>query len=242
MTGRPKNRRGSIVGLALATSFAAWRPAAAQVPAYAATAMPRDTVLEVDLRRDIEEARSRGLPAEPLLAKVREGQLKRAAAPRIRAAVAALASRLDSARAAIGAAASPDELVAGAEAIAAGAPPGTLRTIRAAAGAHPIAVPLGALAQLVANGVAPRRAAEMIVELLRRNAASVQLLAFGNAVESDVTAGVPADEAATFRLQSIMRGGTTFTTTAVDGASAAPQAAGLMPSAPAPPAPPRRKP
>jgi hypothetical protein len=239
---RSTGGRSAAAALALTVGLAVGRPATAQVPAYAATAPPPDTVLEVDLRRDIEGARSRGLPAEPLLAKVREGRLKRAPGSRIRAAVVALASRLDSARVAIGAAASTDELVAGAEALAAGASTSMLRTIRAAAGPRPIAVPLGALAQLLASGVAPRRAAEMIVELLRRNAASVQLLAFGNAVESDVATGMPADEAAAFRLQSIMRGGTTFTTTTVDGASvAAPRPAGPVLSAPAA-APPRRKP
>jgi hypothetical protein len=74
------------------------------------------------------------------------------------------------------------------------------------AGRRDLAAPLGALAQLVASGVAPRRATQLIVELLHRDAPATQLLAFGNAVEADVGAGVPAEESALFRLRAIESG------------------------------------
>jgi len=43
----------------------------------------------------------------------------------------------------------------------------------------------------------------MILELLKRDAGPRELLAFGIAVESDVGAGVPAEESAVFRLRAI---------------------------------------
>lgn len=178
-------------------------PAAhAQSPAYAA-ATPGDTTMDPSLVRLIEAANTRGLPAGPLLAKVREGRLKRAATPRIRNALAALVTRLDSARAALGPSASADELVAGADALAAGADATAVRAVRAASLGQPASAPLGALAQLVASGIPAPRAVSMVVELLRKRASPAQVLAFGNLVESDVVSGLPAEESATLRLHSM---------------------------------------
>lgn len=192
----------------------------AQTPVYAASAsFPVDSTLDAVLVRDIERAKSRGIPAEPLLAKVREGRLKRATGTRIRIAVAALAARLDTARATLGADATADELAAGADALAAGAGAGALRTVRAATRSQSLAAPLGALAQLVANGVPPHRAAAMIAELLRRNATPAQVLAFGNSVEADAAGGVPAEESAVFRLHGIGSSGQGATTTDAWGAA-----------------------
>jgi hypothetical protein len=162
-----------------------------------------DSATQAALTRELTLARSRGLPVEPLMAKVREGRIKRAAPSRIRSAVAALAVRLDSARLALGTSSNSAELVAGADALSAGADATALRTVRGAAGARDVAAPLGALAQLVATGVPIRRATQFIVELLRRDTAPGQVLAFGNDVEADVGAGVPAVESATFRMRAI---------------------------------------
>jgi hypothetical protein len=178
--------------------------AGAQAPVYAAgVGASADTVtIDGTLARAVESASARGLPAQPLLAKIREGRLKRAATPRIRTALAALVTRLDSARAALGPAASADELIAGADALAAGADANAVRAVRAASLGRPASAPLGALAQLVASGVPGPRAVVMVVELLRKNASSAQVLAFGNLVESDVVSGLPAEEAAQLRLHS----------------------------------------
>ena len=216
----------------------------AQTPAYAAsTASLPDTTLEPSLAREIESARARGVPAEPLFAKVREGRLKRATTPRIRNAVAALATRLDSARAALGSAASAEELVAGADALSAGADADAVRTVRAASLGRPMTAPLGALAQLVASGVPPARAVAMIVDLMRRNATPSQVVAFGNSVESDAAGGLPAEEAARFRWREF---GTSPGTTAVTSADVLSGAAGSIKAAPAASSPstktPRRRP
>jgi hypothetical protein len=193
-------REARALGLTLLLSLAA-SAAPAQSPAYASPA-PQDTAMDASLVRVIQAANTRGLPAEPLLAKVREGRLKRAATPRIRNALAALVTRLDSARAALGPSASADELVAAADALAAGADGSAVRAVRAASIGQPASAPLGALAQLVASGVSAPKAASMVVELLRRRASPAQVLAFGNLVELDVATGLPADESATLRLHS----------------------------------------
>jgi hypothetical protein len=182
--------------------------AEAQHVAYAATAMTElDSATQAAVGRELGRARTRGLPVQPLVAKVREGQIKRAAPERIRVAVVALATRLDSARSALGTTSNSAEIVAGADAIAAGVDLGSLRQVRAAGGARDLAAPLGALAQLVASGVDTRRATRMVTELLRKDAGPRELLAFGNAVETDVGAGVPAEESALFRLRAIEAGG-----------------------------------
>jgi hypothetical protein len=197
--------RRALVALALAfgASVGTTRVAGAQQVAYAAGAPSLDSATQAALRREMSRAQARGLPVEPLEAKVREGQIKRAAPARIRSAVAALAVRLDSARSALGPASNAAELVAGADALAAGADAGALRTLRTTGGARDLAAPLGALAQLVASGVAPIRATQMIVELLKHGVTPREVLAFSVAVESDVGAGVPAEESAVFRLRAI---------------------------------------
>jgi hypothetical protein len=180
------------------------RTVAAQQVAYAATALAElDSATQAAVVRELARAHTRGLPIQPLVAKVREGQIKRAAPDRIRVAVAALSARLDSARSALGPGSREAEIVAGADAIGAGVDPASLRTVRAASGARDLAAPLGALAQLVASGVGTRRATQLIVELLRRDAGPRELLAFGMDVEKDVGAGVPAEESAVFRLRAI---------------------------------------
>ena len=179
-------------------------PLVAQQVAFAATALSAlDSATQAAVVREMGRAQSRGLPLQPLVAKVREGQIKRAAPERIRIAVAALAARLDSARAALGSSSNAAELVAGADALSAGVDQPALRTVRTAGGARDLAAPLGALAQLVASGVPVKRATAMVVELLRRNAGGNEMLAFGVAVEADVGAGVPAEESALFRLRAM---------------------------------------
>ena len=194
-----------VIGALLAEASVA----SAQQVAYAASALSElDSVTQAAVVRELGRARTRGLPVQPLVAKVREGQIKRAAPERIRHAVAALAARLDSARSALGTASNAAELVAGADAIAAGVDQAALRAVRAASGPRDVSAPLGALAQLVASGVPLRRATQMMVELVKRDAGPREILAFGIAVESDVGAGVPAEESALFRLRAIESGAT----------------------------------
>ena len=177
--------------------------AGAQQVAYAASpGAMLDSATLAAVTREMSRARLIGIPVEPLVAKVREGRLKRAPGPRIQAAVEHLVERLTAARTALGAESSAEEVIAGADAIAAGADGASLRALRAAT-TKAIAGPIGTLAQLIASGVEQRKAVEMIIALLRRNAAPAQVLALGNMVEADVASGLQANEAAAFRLRGI---------------------------------------
>jgi hypothetical protein len=197
------SRFGSLLLLALLTLAISAPRGLAQRPAVQRAGGLANDDADPTIQFEIARARARGIPAEPLLSKVREGRLKRAPVPRIRSAVAALAVRLDSARAVIGPDATIEELTASADALAAGANANDLRMVASATAARPLSAPLGALAQLVASGVPSRRAAEMIVELLHRKPTGAMVLAFGNLVEADAASGMPAEEAAMFRLHSL---------------------------------------
>ena len=195
--------RAAAACLILLMAVVPARPLRAQQVAYAASlGAELDSATQAAVAREIDRARERGLPVEPLVAKVREGSLKRAPGSRIRTAVEKLAERLNVARAALGAESSADEVVAGADAIAAGADAASLRALRAAS-TRPIAAPIGTLAQLLASGVDQRKAVEMVIALLRRNATPAQVIALGNLVEIDVASGLLPDESAAFRLRGI---------------------------------------
>ena len=200
---RPRSTARAIAIATLLTATLGRSAFGQQAVLAASGATELDSATQAALARDFGQARARGLPVEALVAKVREGRIKRARPDRIRSAVAALAVRLDSARAALGTASNPSELVAGADALGAGADLAALRAVRAASGARDVAAPLGALAQLVATGVPSRRATQMILELVRRDAPPDRVLAFGVAVETDVGTGLPATEAAVFRMRQI---------------------------------------
>ena len=193
--------------------------ARAQDAAYAANFPELDSATQAALGKEIALARERGLPIEPLDAKVREGRLKRATAPRIRAAVERLGERLTAARDALGAGSSPEELIAGADAIAAGAQAPSLRAVRAAT-THSVTAPIGALAQLLASGVAELKAVEMVISLLKRNASPALLMALGNQVEADVATGLSPAASATFRLRALegQLSGNAVTTASTPGA------------------------
>lgn len=197
-------RRAAVVAMTALVAVAGSKPLPAQQVAYAASlGAELDSTTQAAVTREISRARERNIPVEPLVAKVREGRLKNAQGAQIRSAVVKLAARLDSARAALGAESTTDEVVAGADALAAGAGTASLRELRASTTPRAIAAPIGTLAQLVASGVQPHRAVEMIVELLRRNVSPRQMAALGNLVEGDVASGLRPDESAAIRLRGI---------------------------------------
>ena len=174
----------------------------AQDVAYAANLTELDSATQTAVGKELARARDRGLPVEPLVSKVREGRLKRATGPRIRAAVERLGERLTAARDALGAGSSVEELIAGADALAAGAQAPSLRAVRAAT-SRSVTAPIGALAQLLASGVAEPKALEMVITLLRRNASPTLLVALGNQVEADVATGLSPTASAAFRLRAL---------------------------------------
>ena len=212
-------RRAWSTGLLAVLLLAIPRAVArAQDATYAANLTELDSATQSALGKELARARERGLPIEPLVAKVREGRLKRAAGPRIRAAVERLGERLTAARDALGAGSSPEELIAGADALAVGAQVPSLRAVRAAT-TQSVTAPIGALAQLLASGVAEPKAVEMVILLLKRNASPALLVALGNQVESDVATGLSPTASAAFRLRALegQLSGNDLTTATVPG-------------------------
>jgi hypothetical protein len=151
----------------------------------------------------VERARARGLPVEPLINKVREGTLRRVPPARVRAAVTALADRLEVAQAALAPSPTPPEIAAGAEALSAGASPDVLKRVRSAGGDQLLVVPLGVLAQLVNTGVPVDRATALVVELVGRRTPPAQLIALSTSIEGDVKDGIAPNSALDVRLRGV---------------------------------------
>jgi hypothetical protein len=153
--------------------------------------------------RAVDSAHTRGLPTEPLVDKALEGATKRAAGPRIQAAVSALLLRLEAARDALSPNPTPRDIAAGADALAYGATREALKTMRAIRPNEPIAVPLGVLTQLVASGVPVARATRVVSDLLRRGARDEQLIALNDDVRSYVAAGASPEIALDVRTRGL---------------------------------------
>jgi hypothetical protein len=146
----------------------------------------------------VDSARAAGLPTEPIVQRALEGTSKRAAGDRVVAAVRRLARDLGTARSALGPAATPPEIDAGAAALYAGARPADLSALRARRPRQSLVVPLGVLADLVATGV-PADTAAAAVLALAATTADDDYLAFRRNVERDIALGAPPAAAAAVR-------------------------------------------
>jgi hypothetical protein len=140
-------------------------------------------------------AKARGVPREPLLSKALEGVAKNATSASIRSAMTALQKRLSKAHDLLGPSATIDELSAGADALYVGVPDKTITAMRNAAPRRSIAVELGVLTELVARHVSPKKASQMVLDLMARGATGAQLTALNAAVQSDVAAGLTPEAA-----------------------------------------------
>ncbi len=146
----------------------------------------------------VDSARTAGLPAEPLVQRALEGTIKGASGDRIVAAVRRLAADLGRARDALGPAASPPELEAGAAALRAGASPAVLVQLRRSRPQR-LTVPLAVLTDLVASGV-PVDSAAAAVLALAATSRDADLVEFRRAVERDIGLGAPPAAAASVRV------------------------------------------
>ena len=151
-----------------------------------------------------DSARAAGLPTEPIVSKVQEGLLKRAASPAIMAAARGLVIRLRQSRDAIGPSASPAEIEAGASALRAGAASTQLAELRAARGARGIAVPLVVLADLLARGVPRDTAARTVQTMASANATDAAFQALRLNIERDITGGMSPAAAAGMRYRALL--------------------------------------
>jgi hypothetical protein len=208
------------LSFAVAASLVIALPSArAQEPSRDAASLARlERTLDADTYRAvvqvIEGARARALPTEPLVDRALEGAMKRASGPRIRAAVSALAQRLEVARGALAPSPTAADIAAGAGALSVGVPDETLRTIRSVQPDRPVAVPLGVLTELVARKVPVDQAATIVVQLLRRGATPTQLVGLGEDVQRDIAAGIEPGAAIDLRTRGVaptLPGGSTAT-------------------------------
>lgn len=172
----------------------------------------------------VDSARAAGLPTEPLVDKALEGASKRADGSRIAAAVRALSRELMAARAALGVVASEAELVAGADALRAGAGPAVLTRLRAMRQSEALTIPLAVLSDLVARGVPADTAAGAVLSLAGSGAKDADFVTLRRNVERDIMAGAPPVVAASIRSKGLPSSLPPTPTRGAVGDAASPQA------------------
>ncbi len=164
-----------------------------------------DSAARASVAAIVDSARAAGLPSEPLVERALEGATKGAPGDRIVAAVRRLAGDLGQARDALGRAATPAELEAGAAALRAGASPTLLAQLRRARPRpQRLTVPLAVLTDLVASGV-PVDSAAAAVLALAATTRDAELMEFRRTVERDIALGAPPAAAAAVRVNAAVR-------------------------------------
>lgn len=162
----------------------------------------RETALR--LTRIVDSARMRGLPTEPIVAKISQGALFHSSPDRIVSAAQSVATRLEEARGALAPKPTPADIVAGGDALGvAGVTKNALQAVRATSPNRPVVVPLAVLAQLVASKIPVNRATEIVTSLIKRGATNEQLVALGNDVTADIVRGARAVASLDVRLQGL---------------------------------------
>jgi hypothetical protein len=152
----------------------------------------------------VDSARGAGLPTAPLISKAQEGLLKRAAPSAIVAASQGLLTRLRVAREALGLAALPAELEAGASALRAGAVARNLVDLRANRTGQGVTVPLVVFADLLARGVPKDTAARALQAMAAANATDAAFNALRLSIERDISGGMSPATAAGMRYRAML--------------------------------------
>ena len=185
--------RRLVVTGALAATAVATAPLVAAPLAAQATQGDRLSLV-------LRDHQSRGLPVDPLRAKLAEGRAKGASEERIVAAVTLLAARMDTVARALRPTVSDAELREGAEALGASATPAMLARLRARAPHESLEPALIVLTRLLRRGV-PRESAERaVVRLLDRRLERGVMLATADALVRDLAGGARLDDALDVRL------------------------------------------
>lgn len=192
-------RRALLSSLIAAWAFGA-RAAAAQDSAALAGL---DAQTGGQVARIVEAVRSRGLPVDPILSKVRFALVVHAPPTKIVATAQAVATRLETARDVVAPHGNPGDIAAGEEALSFDVPKDVLRKVVQASANRSVAVPIGVLTQLVVSGVPAAKAGEIVTELMKRGASAAQLVALGNDVNADVRGGARAVESADIRMRGL---------------------------------------
>lgn len=189
-------------GIAAAVVAAFATPAGAQQDAR--LTLIRDDATRDVVRQQLGGAVSRGVPAEPLMAKALEGVAKRASAKSIRQAMERLEENLRRSAKALAPDPTVDEVAAGADALSVKVPEATLKALRTMAPGRSVALELGVLTDLVARNVPADQASRMVLDLMARKATGTQLTALSSAVQEDVEAGIAPTMALDLRGRGIM--------------------------------------
>lgn len=195
----------------------AWCVALFLAPAAAAqrSTDPRlfrlDPATRIKVSAVVDSARKARLPTEPLIDKALEGSQRRADDDRIVTAVSALFVELRTAKSALGAGASTDEINAGANALHAGLPVLNLAQLRAAsqhAGRARVTLPLTVATDLVARGVPVAVASDVILSLAKAGLRDADFTMFQRNVRLDIERGADAATAAQTRAHgAVLHGG-----------------------------------
>lgn len=191
--------RRALLSLALLVGVGS-RPSAAQDSASIA-GLDRETAAQV--ARIVESTRSRGLPVDPILSKVRFAVVVHAPAARIVATARAVAGRLEMARVVVAPHGAPGDIAAGEDALSFNVPRDVVRKVVLASPSRSVAVPIGVLTQLVVSGVPASKAGDIVTELIKRGATTTQLVALGNDVNADVQSGARPVESADIRMRGL---------------------------------------
>ena len=154
------------------------------------------------IRAIIDSATKQGIPSEPLMEKVYEGQGKGADGPRIVIAVRSLFNELATAHRALGTVATPDELKAAASAMHAGVPAVELGKLKKQSGRlRSLVMPLTVLADIISRGVPVTTAANAIRSLVGAGAKDKDIKDFQRDVAVDIDKGAPPAAAAETRAK-----------------------------------------
>ena len=196
-------RVAALAGVAISLVVA--RGSSAQ-DARLAARLDKPTLLAVNAI--VDSARVSKLPTEPLVDKALEGAAKGSEGANIVSAVHQLSLRMGSARRVLGPASTPDEIKAAASAIGVGVSDRDLARLRAAAGKHPVTLPLAVLTDLIDRNVPIEAATNLVLQLARAGVKDPDLALFQRNVRSDIDRGADPTVAATTRARGlVLRGG-----------------------------------
>jgi hypothetical protein len=152
----------------------------------------------------VDSARVAKLPTAPLVDKALEGAAKGSDGQKIIAAVHQLSIRMGSAKRALRASASADEIKAAAGALDAGVSVHDLALVSAASGKRPVTMPLTVLVDLIERRVPIATATNLVVQLARSGVKDSELALFQRNVRVDVDRGADPTVAATTRARGLV--------------------------------------
>ena len=145
----------------------------------------------------IDSANAAGLPMEPLVDKALEYVAKGRTPDQVIGQVRKRMDQLLASRRAL-LPATNIEIIAGADAIAAGVPEGTLAQLRHVRSTAPLLIPVSVLADLIGRGVQLDTASAIVIGLVQQNTRDTDMTKFRQTVERDISLGsLPAAAAAT---------------------------------------------